>query len=239
MLKRLSFIIIALSILLFAFQLIGKIYWVDQTTIAEYRKIVQVDKSLKSPPKDLKGDDSIRQQNRVNVTKDIWRILNQQRLHGFLSSAESQIVTTAETEQVLEQLKDVTIWLQQELYYRLPNDKEGLLQSNGKILMKNGNPEDPNAWFKLDKRFKPMQKVDLIQAEAAIYHISSNRLVAYNVKLYRYLLPTHTLPTNNQHLEPIMVGTTAKLELSLLDSEGWSFKANQLKTTFYSPKGMF
>lgn len=187
-------------------------------------------------PTNLKGQPApyVATQKRKQVQKDIIFSQGDERLQLRLISAESDIILDhqAEKTELIEKMRDVTCLMQQELYYLLPDGREALIQPNGKLLVRDGDPQDPSVWIERDQAgIKPMQQLHNIEAREAVYHYKSEMLQADNVHIARYIVPGHQIVSSVRDYKPYATAKANNVEFSIAGKE-INFKATRMKATF-------
>lgn len=178
------------------------------------------------------------QQQRKGVQKDVLLMQGNERLQLRLTSQEAVMIFDHQVDetQLIEKMHGVKCWMQEELFYLLPDGREALLQDNGKLLIRHEDPQNRKGWVEAStKGVKPMQILRYLEADDAVYFYKSEQVVAENVQVSRFILPGHTLIDDLTSYKPHIKGKAKKVEFSLSGKE-INFKAYQLKASF-SGKG--
>jgi hypothetical protein len=178
-------------------------------------------------------------QQRVNLQKDVLLTDQGKRLQYRLLGAKAELVLDhreGQTE-VVEHMRGVKCFMQEELYYALPDGRAAILHPNGQLLLKDRDPNDPAAWISADlTKVKPMQVMRYLEADKATYYYKNDVLVAETVAVSRYVLPGHRFFIRRfKDCQPMMAGVAQWVECTLV-GKNFNFKAQQLKATFY-PSG--
>lgn len=177
-------------------------------------------------------------QRRKNTQKDVMFIQGSDQLHLSLNSLEADVILDHRNEstELIEKMRGVTCLMQEELFYILPDGREVIKHANGKLLLRQGDFDRPSSWINpAFVELKPMQRIRYLEAEAATYYYKSEQLVAEQVKIFRYTMPGHKIPTSflNKKLE--MKGVARSVQFSLSGGE-LNFKARNFKASFYNPE---
>lgn len=233
---RASSLATVLLLVLFGFG-VFYLFNVSQKDYNAYRELVAsanpVNSEAKVPPYTAK-------QKRKGVQKDILFTQGNDRLQLRVNSNEAVLVLDhqGESTEILEKMQDVKCLMQEELFYKLPDGREALKHSNGRLLIRGSDGKDPSNWTNPETHgVIPMQHMRFLEAESATYYYKSDRFVANQVKVTRFTVPGHQLIQNIEGLKPTMKGLAKSVEFSLADKE-LNFKAYQLKATFYSLGGL-
>ncbi len=184
-------------------------------------------------------DRTIRQQ-RGDVYKEIWLVRGKQRLRHSMHSKHSElvIVNTDDGKQMIENLGGVICFMQEELFYVLPNEEEAVLQPDGRLLLRDADSKESTSWVTGDRDgFVPMQVIRYLEADNGTYHYKTNAFVAREVKIRRFITAGHELVESIEGLDPLMVGVARAVEFSL-GREDINFKAHHLKATFFTTRGL-
>jgi hypothetical protein len=170
--------------------------------------------------------------------KDIWFNKNGQRLQLRLRSADTELVLDHHDDktEVLEHMRGVKCYLQEELFYLTPDGREAIPQPDGKLLLRHGDANDPQAQIAPSPLLKPMQNIRYMEADAATYYYQNDHFVAERVKVSRFAVPGHKLIESVKGLHPLMTGIAQAVEFSLAGND-LNFTAYQLKATFHSSGG--
>ena len=222
---RISFALVFLTIFFFSFQ----IFSFNEKDLLAYRALVDTD----SEGEETK---TVAEQKRSGVCKEIFYIQNLSRLCLKVNASSSILELNqngSETE-IIEKLDNVVGMLQEELFYRLPDGREAILQENGRLLIKNNSSKHEFVDYPLSST-QAMQSIRCFEADSALYSYKDNRLLATQVKVSRYIIPGHTFKEPLQDYKPQMIGYAKEAHLTF--EEGIPhFKASQLKAVFYHPE---
>ncbi|MBA3957616.1 MAG: hypothetical protein H0X51_04370 [Parachlamydiaceae bacterium] len=177
-------------------------------------------------------------QNHQSVHKDIWFNHADQRLQMRLYSADTELVLEHHDNltEIIEQMQDVTCYMQEELFYVLPDGREVSLQPDGKLVLRHKSSKEEESYVVVtDEPLLPMQVIRHLEAENAVYHYQTDRFVANDVAVSRFVAAGHELLDSLHDLVPIVSGIAQKVEFSLAGSD-FKFQAHQLKATFHQAK---
>lgn len=175
------------------------------------------------------------QQKRRGIRKDILFTKGHTQLSFNLVADESSLKLNHKSgsAEVVEELTHVKGLMQEELYYQLPDGREVIPQENGKLLLRNGDPNEKHSWIDSSHPFLiPMQTLRYFEAELATYHYKDNYLEAHEVTVARYTVSGHAFVSSIEGYKPMMSGIAHSMELSFT-SPTPQFKAKQLKAIFY------
>ncbi len=189
-----------------------------------YQNVIKV---ASQSEKDIHGTTT---QQRELVAKDIWFTRENVPLQLHLKSADSELVFEHEGKhsEIVEKMKDVICFVQEELFYILGEDKEVIRDASGKLVLRDSPQVEVSEG---DPELKPVQRIRYIEADHATYYFHSGLLIANEVHLSQYILPGHKLSLSIEGKTPIMKGRAESLEISLL-SQGLTFNAKKMTATF-------
>ncbi len=178
---------------------------------------------------------SFSQQHRKGVTKEAW-LHEAPHLHVKISSEESDLFFFQGSHrqvELVEEMKGVKGLMQEELFVCLPDGTEALVKEEGKYLLRGKDPNSPEAWLPPEKirEASPYQLVRYFEADVATYQYSSQCLNAEDVKLWKYKLPGHSLPSEGISGPSLMAGVAERVEF-LLKNESMNFTAYQWRMSF-------
>jgi hypothetical protein len=175
----------------------------------------------------------IAKQQHRQTHKDIWYNQKGQRLHMSLHSADAELVLDHHdnTTEVVEHMYDVKCYMQEELYYMLPDGREVEYRTDGQLRLRRG---DVNAVILANnKELKPKQIIRYMEAANAAYYYNGDRFVADNVRISQFSAPGHTLVKSITGFKPIMSGLAKSAEFSLVGND-LNFTAHQLKARLHT-----
>lgn len=177
-------------------------------------------------------------QQRNDVVKDIWYIEENTstRLHFRIVSDSSELIFQNHDDgsEVIEHMNNIRCYMQEKLYYILPDGKEIVSSKMGKWYLIDKNPNDPSSWINPRSRdLQPMQQLRYIEAKQATYYYTNGTFVADKVQLSRYVLPGHQIVESLTHVKPLMRGVAQMVEFCL-KGQDLNFKARDFKAVFYS-----
>lgn len=204
--------------------------------IREYRELLQASDAKHA--ESASQPYSAAQQHR-KAQKDIWYTSTGQRLHAQISSADTELVLDHHDHQtaIIEDMHDVICYMQEAIYYQLPNGREVIMTTDGQLVLRGSNPEDPSNVINPDRYpLTPMQLIRYLEADSAVYTYQKSHLKANKVKLARYIAPGHTLPTSLDGMKLLMQGTARSAEFSV-NENGPHFTAYEFKANLHTPVG--
>lgn len=173
--------------------------------------------ALSQETKEHKELAATHKQFREGVRKDLYVVHVPHRLQATLTSPVSELTLThvqGEAE-VVENLKKFQCLMQEEVYYLLPDGTKSPFGG---------------------ETGKPMQVVRDFNAVSGKFYYQRHLLTASRVFLSRFLLPGWKLPDVIKDYEPNMKGVARSAELTF--GNGFKFKAQNLKATFFNPELM-
>ncbi len=178
-------------------------------------------------------------QKRQNVTKNIWFTDNNKRMRFWLKSETSELSLFQENNSicVIENMYNVTGFMQQKLYYTLLDGREVIENSSGSYFVR--GLENTNELIPLNEisELIPMQQVRYFTANQASYHFKNRTFLANDVTIYVYKTPGHQLTLTYNPENTIMEGTAESAEFTFFH-ETPSVKMYNLDASFYSKKGL-
>lgn len=218
--RRVSLLSLRFSLVVFLLlALLGVIFWrlafVTENDVQEYKRLTADAESSRSS---AQGTPYTARQERQGVQKDMFFYSGSNRLQIRLIADKAQLVLDHQDAHtyIVEQMQKVKCFMQEELYYLLPNGQEALLQPNGQLLLRSAHAKDQAAWLSLDTPgLQPMAIIRYIEADEAEYHYKDDRFVAHLVKIIRYAVPGHQLKEIDEQAKPLMKGAADKVEFSL------------------------
>lgn len=178
-------------------------------------------------------------QERELLQKDILFSQKNERLQIRLLSERGELVLDHHDDktELIEHMNDVKCYMQEEIFYILPDGREALLQEDGRLLVKHADPQEPGSWSSPEGvGVKPMQMIRYMEAATATYYYENNLFTAENVIISRYLVSGHWLSEFDPSSKPMMSGIAESVQFNL-SGKGFNFKAHQLKAKFYQSRG--
>lgn len=227
-----TFAVAIMLFLAFLFACVYALFSVNSSDEKAYRKLVESANPVNS---DAKISPYTARQQRRGVQKDVLFTQGNDRLQMRLTSSDSVLVLDHQDNgtEILEKMQEVKCFMQEELYYLLPDGREALKQPNGKLLIRHSDIKDPSSWIEPNyPGIQPMQHVRYMEADNATYYYKSDRCVADKVKLSRFTAPGHDLLHSVEGFKPSMTGIARKAEFSMAGKD-LNFTAYQMKATFY------
>lgn len=176
-------------------------------------------------------------QERQGIQKDLLFRKGENYLQLRLKAEKAQLVLDHQETHtyVIEHMQKVKCWMQEELYYVLPDGREAVPQSNGKLLIRASDETDPISWVSKDMPgLKLKEIIRYIEADEAQYHYKDDHFIANLVKIVRFSRPGQELQEFNKEARLLMQGTASKVEFSLKDKDkDLNFQAHNLKAVFF------
>lgn len=176
----------------------------------------------------------VSKQHRTGLQKNVFFNNDGQRLEFRLKSSHSEIALEKMDRhiEIVEHLQDVTCWLQESVYFVLPDSRQAFLKEDGRLLISGENPQEAASWVsKNDPYLVKEQRVLLLKAENATYHHKGEKFVANRVRVLRYVAPNHDLDEVFLNSPLIADGVASHVEFSLA-GKGLDFKADHFKARF-------
>jgi hypothetical protein len=207
---------------------------VQKEDYQQYAELIANSEPQEDAVKEYTGE-----QKRQGVVKDIWYVEESKevRLHFRIVSAESELIFENKNGEsnIIEKMNNVRCYMQERLYYLLPDGNEVVPSKVGKWYIIGKDHDDPGSWIEpsSETHLRPMQQIRYIEAEEALYYYNSDTFLAEKVRLSRYIVPGHQLIESVKIYDPLMRGVAQKVEFSLKGKD-LNFKARHFKAVFYS-----
>ena len=182
----------------------------------------------------------VSKQRRTGLQKNIFFNDNHQRLEFKMKSANSELALekVGRHIEVVEHLQDVVCWLQESVYFVLPDGRQAHPQKDGRFLIKGELPDNPASWIsEKNPGIVKEQMVLMLTAENATYHYKGGAFVAKNVKVLRYINQNRSLEEMTSDSRVITDGVASKVEFSLAGN-GMDFTADNFKAKFSMKSGV-
>lgn len=171
-------------------------------------------------------------QTREGVVKEMWMSTAPARLHFRLVSENSELVISEEAGQqrAVEHMEGVTGYMQEELFYQLPDGRRAH-QAHGGLYRISGEPSSHlhlpgDDWI-------AMQEIRYLQAEKASFDYTIHHFAAHEVTMVRFEAEGHTLPEGFEEIAPVMSGTAKTVEFTL-NGDKLDFYAHRLQAKIFS-----
>jgi len=195
-------------VVLFCISLIGVVYLTFPTSQSRLRF-----ETLSRVTKEQRDLVATHKQMRQGVRKDLYISRPHHRLQALLTCPVSELTLThaGGDAEVVENLKKFHCLMQEEVYVLSPDGTK----------MPVGNGEK-------------FQIVRDLNAVSGRFYYQRQLLTARRVFVSRYEVPGWNLPEMMKSYEPNMKGVARSAELSF--GNGYKFRAENLKATFYSPE---
>jgi hypothetical protein len=127
-----------------------------------------------------------------------------------------------------ETLYDVDGFMQQELFYVLPQGEEVEIGKDGVLRCK----EDKRAVNVEKEKLKSMQRFRYFQAKRAVYNYENNTLIAYDARFWTYCVPGHKPIYDRAKYSPESTGTASALTLYEGNLDNFEFSAEHIDVQF-------
>lgn len=180
-------------------------------------------------------------QQRLHAQKDVWFNKKDKRLQLRVKCLDSQLVFDHHDNatEIIEKMKEVKSFIQEELYYVLPDKREVVRRPNGVFQLRQEDQNNEVLVLKEAelKSLKPMQIVRYMEAKEAEYNYQTDSFVARRVKIFRYLASGHEMKESLANSLQMTSGEADAIEVSLKDND-FKFKAHQMKAKMHFPIGM-
>lgn len=172
----------------------------------------------------------ITKQIRNNVMKRVYLVDNgPRRLVEFQAKRSEVAIFMKKSRTRLEEtLYDVDGFMQQELFYLLPKDKEVEIGKDGVLRCK----EDKRVVDIEKEKLKPMQRFRYFQAKRAVYNYDTNTLIAYDANFWTYCVQGHQPVYDRSKYTPESSGAASALTLYEGNLDSFEFSAENLDLQF-------
>ncbi|MCH1430536.1 MAG: hypothetical protein GWP59_08255 [Chlamydiales bacterium] len=180
-----------------------------------YKQLIDVSSNKKSLPS---LSQSSNKQYSEKLSKAIWVSNQNQRQEILLlsDSADLDFVKQEGKIEIIENMKEVKIWVQEELFY---TDK------NGK---KYSDPEET------EESLSAYQQILVLESSKASYYWKTRLIVANKAHITRFISPSHELATGIESPDAIIMKGKAKLATLSFKNRKVHFDAKRLKAEFIS-----
>lgn len=211
----------------------------DSGNVQAYEQLTSVfDSSSQHQPSSYEA-----KQKKEHLQKDITFVENGRRLHFRLCANDSELIFEhiQEHNEIVEKMHDVRCYMQEELYYLLPDGREAVEQADGCLLVRHADSADPVSFIpRGSPGLVPMQLIRYLEAESATYYYKDDLCTAREVSFSRYAAPGHQIGKDLQLEKLLMKGIADKIEFSLSGAH-LNFKAHGMQASFFknaSPEGV-
>ncbi len=203
MFKKRSLAVVVILILCFGFTLL-QMFHVSSRNRRKYAKML-----LSMQPVSVDKYGSTR---RNKVKKDLWVEKEEGLFHYLLVSGDS-ILHLNQNQQAkthaVEEMDDITCYLQQKKYYLDPQGQE------------------------VDGKGEARQQVCILKIASGKYHYLHNHFLGDNVLISIYDLPGHELSTSIETGKQLLGGTCDNIKFSL-DEQNPNLRTHNLKAQIYT-----
>ncbi|HRD54989.1 MAG TPA: hypothetical protein PLC42_01190 [Parachlamydiaceae bacterium] len=226
--KKITGTPLVLGFVLLPLLLLGLFWLIAATGVKTTAKYHQLMASTGAEKETQKEPYQINQERQF-VQKDMAFFKKGQKMYFRLVADSSKFILDHQglNTEMAEHMKNVTCYMQEELYYLLPDGREVLALEDETFSLKENGEKILDV-----KELKPMQLMHKMEAKEGIYYYKSDFFIAKNVKLERFLIEGHELLKSSADAKKIMDGVAESAEFCLKE-KNLDFKANQLKAKFY------
>lgn len=175
-------------------------------------------------------------QNRTGIRKDYYFTQGVDRLHLRVLSEKASLMMHqgGAGSSLMEKMQNVNCFMQEELFYQLPNGKEAVKRPDGQLSLRHDKAEKPQPIPPEEViGALPMQTIRYFNAKEASYHYQSGQFTGQTVQIMHYTAPGHELPLSDIAPSTKIKGSADSIEFSLNNGEpnfnAFGFKA-QLRT---------
>lgn len=179
-------------------------------------------------------------QKRYGVQKDFTYERNGMPLKVSLQSVEAELVLNRQEKatQLSENMRELRVLMQEELFYQFPDGREALLHSSGKLFFRNAPLDKSESWISFEKNdLQPMQVVRYLQADSGSYSYKSDKCTAQHVIVEKYIVTGHELRDNFEGAQVIMKGVADHVEF-LMTGDDPHLTIHSLKASILKPGEM-
>lgn len=230
--KRL--LVIGSCSLLLAIAVCGFIFRIEKKDYILFKKITEDSKSL--PMHDSLSSSS---QSRKGITKNIrYQGKNSHFFHMTSHSSQLHFFNNQGKIELKEDFEKVHCLMQQELFYLLPDGREAVKNSSGRLLVRECDPRCEDSWISSSlPGLIPMQILYLLTAEKAHYTYVSQIFEVEDVELWKYRVPGHESTFSPGEKALLFMHATADRAMIYLDEAAPSFTAEKLRGNVYGGFG--
>lgn len=215
----------------------GRLFYITESDREAYAELLR---SSEPETSEEEKESHTAKQQRGAVHKEIWFAENGSRLYSSLRSERSELMVSdsGEEREMVEKLIAVRSYMQEELFYQLEDGREAVRQANGQLLLRRADPGLALSWVDPKKEhLKAMQVIRFLEAEEGEYYYSTNRFIANEVNVLRFIADGHELVEDVTEHTLIMRGVAKSIELNF-NGRNINFEAHHLKATFFTTRGM-
>lgn len=171
-------------------------------------------------------------QDRIHVVKDLWLAEGADRLHTRLTSERSQLAITYDggVPEAVELMEDVTAFMQEGLYYLLPDGRRAKQTEPGLYRIEG---ERGGALMAPQEGWTAMQEIRYLRAKQATYDYRTCQFAAEEVSIVRFECAGHLLVESLEGIVPAITGTARAVEFTLGGKE-LDFRAHHVKAKIFA-----
>lgn len=197
--------------------------------VSEYEQLLQISDSSK---KETEPAAYLSKQMRKGISKQIFFNKGNDTLQIKLKSENSELFLEFYhgKAEIVEKFDSARFFMQEELYYLLPDGRKAIRQSNDRLMYEGKDPALSDSWVLDEASAVPMQTIRFLEARFAKYAYQRSHLVAEDVKIARYCLPGHQLSESQNGAKMIMSGVADTVEFSLNETD-FRINAKKFKAT--------
>lgn len=195
---------------------------------AEYRHLMLISNPTLAENKEILPYTA--RQKRIDVQKDFTYMREEAPLKIRMYSREAELIFERQekTASIIEEMLGIRIFMQEELYYLLPDGRE--------VVFDAGNFFSKESALEIEAQIdmRPMQVLRYLEANSGSYSYNSKVCKANHVIVERYIEEGHELPKNVKSGQLIFRGMADSVEFKLSGGEP-EFTAMQMKASIMSP----
>ena len=145
-------------------------------------------------------------QERQQLHKHMWTNSAAGNLELCIRSENAEFVLDRrdDSTDIIEHMHNVQCYMQEELFYLLPDGSEVMRQSDGGLVLR-----DSESSVRITEdgiNLTPMQIIRYMEADAASYYYKTDQLVAEQVTISCFAVPGHELVESLDNITPLMSG---------------------------------
>ena len=195
------------------------IFDIDKKDIARYR-----DLEVSSNPRLDVNHKTVNttSQYRTNVEKTIRFSQNGTPLQIKLNADKStlQLSQFRKEMEAIEVMEPVRCWIQESLFYRLPDGRDVMPQADGRLLIKDADPSDPSSWISPDHPdLTPMQVIRYLEADRGLHHYLDNSFVANHATFSQIVTSGHTLGSTGSDQTVLVKALARSIKLTISNND--------------------
>jgi len=218
-------ILISLFIIFLGFVLVANLVHIREKDYERYESLI----SSSGVSQDQIKKNFVSHQLRERITKDFWYHDNEGeilRLSVQYDKSEITLSFDRGKPKILENMVNVTLVMQEDLYYLMPDGKRVIKDRNGEFYIVENNERKSLA----DEATSPQayQKVRYMKGAEALYDYQRKIFYIEDASFRIFDLPGHEFVEDFNSEEPSVYGKARKIELNI-GSDKVDFKAEYIK----------